>query len=102
MSEQDIKKFFASAVQLDVEDIPRVIAQGSGSQAKQIAAKAREHNVPVLQDVALSKQLAAISLGDEIPKVLYIAIAELLTYLSTIEAKAEKIVSPLSNEHGKH
>lgn len=101
MSEQDLREFFASAVKLDAEDIPRVVAHGSGPQAKKIAAKARQHNIPVLQDIALSKRLSTISLGGEIPKALYVTIAELFAYLSTIE----KIVGkkpPIKNDHGTH
>ncbi len=86
MSEQDLKDYFASAIQLDAEEIPRVVAQGTGKVARQITATAHSHNVPVLQDFALSKRLSAISLGDELPKSLYAAIAELFAYLMKIEA----------------
>jgi flagellar biosynthesis protein len=59
---------------------PRVTAKGSGALAEQIIALAREHNVPIQEDRELVQLLAQIELGDEIPELLYIAVAEVLSF----------------------
>ena len=87
MSEEDLEEFFASAITYDFVESPNVVAQGYGALAKQIVATARKHDVPVLQDFALSKKLSAIPLGTEIPETLYFAIANLFGYILELEEK---------------
>lgn len=59
---------------------PRVTAKGSGELAEQIIALAREHQIPIQEDPELIQLLAQIELGDEIPELLYIAVAEVLAF----------------------
>jgi len=59
---------------------PRVTAKGSGELAEQIIALAREHQIPLQEDPELIQLLAQIELGDEIPELLYIAVAEVLAF----------------------
>lgn len=59
----------------------KVLAQGTGAAAAQIAAVAAEHNVPVLQDFALSAALQKMPVGTQIPEPLFKALAGLLDYV---------------------
>ncbi len=57
---------------------PRVCAKGARLIAEQIKAIAREHNVPIVEDKPLARLLYALELGQEIPAMLYKAVAEIL------------------------
>ena len=85
MSEEDLTEFFASAIKYNAVNKPKVIARGSGALAKQIESTARQHNIPVLQDFALSKQLSTIPLGEEIPEALFFTIANLFACILELE-----------------
>lgn len=82
---KDSKTNFASAIKLGSEDSPKVVAQGHGALARGIEATARLNNVPVLQDFALSEELAAIPLGNEIPEELIFSIATVFDYLLSMD-----------------
>ena len=57
---------------------PSVVAQGQGEMAKLIIEAARAYGVPVVRDVPVARALNALEVGDEIPEILYEAVAEIL------------------------
>ncbi|MGD9843486.1 MAG: EscU/YscU/HrcU family type III secretion system export apparatus switch protein [Steroidobacteraceae bacterium] len=59
---------------------PRVIGKGSGLVAEHIIATARTHGIPLDEDPALAGVLARVELGREIPRELYIAVAQVLAF----------------------
>ncbi|MGV3593025.1 MAG: EscU/YscU/HrcU family type III secretion system export apparatus switch protein [Gammaproteobacteria bacterium] len=63
------------------EPVSRVLAQGQGAEAERIVATATAHNIPVLQDFALSQALRKLPPGTQIPEPLFKALAALLDYL---------------------
>ena len=76
---------FASAIKLVPAEGPQVVAQGHGALARGIEATARLNNIPVLQDFALSQELASIPLGNEIPEDLVFSIATVFDYLLSMD-----------------
>jgi len=61
---------------------PRVVAKGAHLLAARIRELAEEHRVPVLEAPPLARALYRhADLGDEIPAVLYAAVAEVLAYV---------------------
>lgn len=61
---------------------PRVVAKGSDAVAARIREIAQEHQVPILEAPPLARALFKhTELGDEIPEVLYAAVAEILAYV---------------------
>jgi flagellar biosynthesis protein FlhB len=61
---------------------PKVVAIGGDLMAERIKAVAREHNVPIVENVALARALYAdAEVGDTIPGDLFEAVAEVLAYL---------------------
>lgn len=70
----------AIALHYSGKGAPRVTAKGKGELAEQIIAIAREHDVPIQEDEQLVSLLAQIDLGEEIPELLYIAVAEVLAF----------------------
>jgi len=61
---------------------PKVVAKGADFMAEQIKKKAREYNVPIVENVARARALYAnTEVGDSIPGDLFEAVAEVLAYL---------------------
>jgi flagellar biosynthesis protein len=67
---------------------PRVTATGVGLVADRIVAAAREAGIPVRHDPALAEALATLDLGDDVPQVLWTAVAETLAWAYLLDAKA--------------
>lgn len=76
---------FASALRFGEDEGPDVVAKGHGALARAIEATARANNIPVLQDFALSQELASIPLGEELSEDLLFAIASVFDYLLTTD-----------------
>jgi flagellar biosynthetic protein FlhB len=61
---------------------PKVVAMGGDLMAERIKKVAREHGVPIVENVALARALFAnAEVGDSIPGDLFEAVAEVLAYL---------------------
>jgi type III secretion protein U len=60
------------------DDAPVVVASGEGDLAARILRAAQEYGVPVVRDVPLARALRELAVGDQIPEVLYEAVAEIL------------------------
>ena len=71
----------ATALDYKETGIARVVAQGSGVLARNIAELARQHHVLVLQDFTLSERLSQVPLGTRIPDQVFAALAVVLDFL---------------------
>jgi flagellar biosynthetic protein FlhB len=61
---------------------PRVVAMGLDHMAARIRKVARDHGVPIVENVALARALhQSVDVGDTIPAALFGAVAEVLAYL---------------------
>ncbi len=78
----------AIALNYDGKAAPRVTATGKGDLAERIVELAREHGVPLHTDPALAGVLAEIPLGGEIPRELYLAVAEVIAFAYYLSGKA--------------
>lgn len=77
----------AVALNYDGTNAPRVTAKGRRKSAEQIIELAKTHNIPLHTDVVLVEVLSKISLGDEIPRELYLAIAEVIAFAYLLSHK---------------
>lgn len=77
----------AVALHYDEQNAPRITAKGQGRLAEEIIALAREHDVPLHEDAELGALLSQLELGDEIPRELYIAVAEVLAFAYMLTGK---------------
>ncbi len=88
---------FAVALEYQRERMaaPIVVAKGGDLMAERIKKVAREHGVPIVENVALARALvqANAEVGDSIPGDLFEAVAEVLAHLITHEA-AGAVTSP--------
>ena len=77
----------AVALHYDGNQAPRVTAKGSGAVAEQIIAIAREHDIPLHADPGLVQLLSNVPLGEEIPRELYLAVAEVIAFAYLLSGK---------------
>lgn len=70
------------------ETAPRVVAKGYGTLAEAIVRCAREHGLHVHESPELMGLLMQVDLDRHIPPQLYLAVAELLAWLYTLETRA--------------
>lgn len=75
------------------KEAPRVTAKGEGNLAEEIIALAREHNIPIQENLPLVLALSQIELGDEIPRELYLAVAQVIAFAYYLSGKR-----PVTNE----
>ena len=81
----------AVALKYDKENdnAPRVVAKGLRLRADQIRALAKEHNVPIMKNVALAGALYKVEIGDEVPEELYDAVAEVLNFVFALQQEQQ-------------
>jgi len=77
----------AVALSYDGDGAPRVTAKGHGETARRIVDIARAHRVPTRSDDDLAAFLARVPLGDEIPRELYLAVAQVLVFAYEVSGK---------------
>ena len=66
---------------------PKVLAKGPGKLAERIREMASEHNIPIMEDKELARNLyAMVEIGQEIPAELYQAVAEILAYIYRLKS----------------
>lgn len=74
------------------DDAPVIVALGSGDTAQRIMDRAKEYEIPVVEDAQTADILNTFSVGDCIPPELYAAVARILAFISRMDAEyAEKI-----------
>ncbi|WP_394200774.1 EscU/YscU/HrcU family type III secretion system export apparatus switch protein [Shewanella waksmanii] len=84
---QNKKSTQATALSYDGSKAPTVTAQGEGLLAEEIIALAEEAGVFIHKDPNLSAFLQKLELGEEIPKELYVLIAELIAFTYCLDGK---------------
>lgn len=75
------------ALQYDGKNAPKVTAKGEGFTAQQILSIAEKHGVPLQNEPELARILAQVPLGEEIPRELYIAVAEVIAFAYFLSGK---------------
>ncbi len=60
---------------------PKLVAKGQGRVAEKIVEIAREHGIPIEEDLAMVEVLSTLDLYQEIPPELYRAVAEILAFV---------------------
>lgn len=69
---------------------PKIAATGKGLIAENIIEKAKEHNVPILEDTSLIELLAELNINETIPEELYQAVAEVFAFVYRADQTIEK------------
>ena len=71
------------------DNVPKVIAKGSGEIAKKIIQKAKDYDIAIFQNEELTNMLMDVDVNDEIPVELYQAVVEVFVWLQQTEQKAQ-------------
>lgn len=87
----DRKKAAALRYNQDKEHAPRIVAQGEGLIAENIMNKAKQNDVPMLEDGSLVELLAELNINETIPEELYQAVAEVFAFIYKADQQAEKV-----------
>ncbi len=82
----------SAALSYSGQGAPVLVAKGGGEVAQRIIDRAREHNVPIVEDGQLAEVLCQVPLGDEIPPELYVAVAEVLAYVYRLAESVDRRV----------
>ena len=82
-----IKKAVALKYNREKDMAPKVTAKGTGLIAEKILELADKEGIPVAEDPDLVTALAQLDFYDEIPPVLYRAVAEILAFAYRINNK---------------
>lgn len=70
---------------------PQLIAKGADLIAEKIRAIAKEHNIPIVENKPLARTMyKTMKLGQVIPKELFVAVAEVLSYVYKLRRKARR------------
>jgi flagellar biosynthesis protein len=87
MAEEKKKKAVALRYRAGQDNAPVVVAKGTGETARRIIELARENDIPVVEDVELTEALIRIEVFEEIPPVLYEAVAKVLVFVQRIRSR---------------
>ncbi|HEC12163.1 MAG TPA: flagellar protein FhlB [Acidiferrobacteraceae bacterium] len=77
----------AVALEYDGAGAPTVTAKGQRLVADKILELAKKHDIPLYEDPALVTLLSKVELGDEIPRALYTAVAEVIAFAYMVSGK---------------
>jgi len=73
--------------QAEIMQAPRVIAKGAYRIADRIVALAKQHHIPIVQNIPLARALyRSVAVDEEISPDLYLAMAEVLAYVYRLRA----------------
>ncbi len=81
----------AIAIQYDKKNMsaPQIVAKGQRLHAEYIKDLAKQYEVPIIRNVPLAWSLLELEEEDEIPEKLYLAIAEILTFVYKLRQEKE-------------
>ncbi len=82
----------AIAIQYDKNQMiaPQVVAKGQRLFAEYLKDLAKEYEIPTVRNVPLAWMLIDLEIDEEIPEKLYIAVAEILTFVYRMKEEREK------------
>jgi flagellar biosynthetic protein FlhB len=85
---------YSVAIKYDKDNMvsPKVVGKGSDHIALKIREIAKENNVPIVENVPLARNLFnAVKIGEEIPRNLYKAVAEILAFVYKIKQREKAL-----------
>jgi flagellar biosynthetic protein FlhB len=70
---------------------PQLVAKGADLIAEKIKEIAKEHNIPIIENKPLARTIyKTLKLGQVIPRELFVAVAEVLSYVYKLRRKAKR------------
>ncbi len=87
MNKNNPKKAIALKYDRKTGSAPKVMAKGKGKVAQKIIDLARQHDIPIKDDPDLIEVLSSLEIDEEIPSEIYVAVAELLAFVYSMNSK---------------
>ena len=89
MKKKNEKSRLAAALKYDPQkhEAPLVTAKGRGIIAEKIISLARKNGIPIKEDPSLVQILSKLNIDEQIPPVLYKAVAEILAFVYALNEK---------------
>lgn len=81
------KKAIALKYDRETGSAPKVTAKGKGKVAQKIIDLAKQHDIPIKDDPDLIEVLSSLEIDEEIPSEIYVAVAELLAFVYSMNSK---------------
>jgi flagellar biosynthetic protein FlhB len=79
---------------------PVMVAKGADYVAEKIKEIARKHNVPIVENKPLARNLFKnLKIGQAVPRSLYNAVAEVLAYVYRLKGKIQQVSQDISREN---
>ncbi|MFH1674203.1 MAG: EscU/YscU/HrcU family type III secretion system export apparatus switch protein [Pseudomonadota bacterium] len=85
------KKAVALQYKSGEDHAPKVTAKGEGKIAEKIIELARRHDIPIKDEPDLIEVISKLDLNEEIPPTVYVAVAELLAFVYSLNKKKETL-----------
>ena len=85
---------FAVALKYDPESMvsPKVLAKGADQMAFRIRKLAKDHDIPVVENITLARGLfKTVKVGEYVPRDLYRAVAEVLAFVYKLNRKRKAL-----------
>ncbi len=86
MKNKKTKKAVALRYDSGRGNAPKITAKGEGHIAEKIIEIAEQHGVPVKDDPDLIEVLSKLDINEEIPPEIYVAVAELLAFIYSMNS----------------
>jgi flagellar biosynthesis protein len=89
MAKKDEKVRLAAALKYDPQEdaAPVMTAKGRGVIAEKIISIAKKNGIPIKEDPNLVQILSKLEIDEQIPPVLYKAVAEILAFVYSLNEK---------------
>ena len=87
MDKKYTKKAVALRYDREKDYSPKVIAKGKGKVAEKIIELAQKYDIPIKDDPDLIEVLSSLEIDEEIPSEIYVAVAELLAFVYSMNSK---------------
>ncbi len=89
MDNKYTKKAVALKYDREIDGAPKVTAKGKGKVAEKIIEIAKKHDIPIKDDPDLIEVLSSLEIDEEIPSEIYVAVAELLAFVYSMNSKRD-------------
>jgi flagellar biosynthesis protein len=87
MDKKHQKKAVALKYDRETDGAPKVTAKGKGKVAQKIIELAKKHDIPIKDDPDLIEVLSSLEIDEEIPSQIYVAVAELLAFVYSMNSR---------------
>ena len=83
--EKTRKKKTAIALQYNGESVPYITAVGNDATADDILQLAEHHQIPIQDNLAITKHLDDLSLEDSLPDQVFLTLAQTIAFIEHLE-----------------